>query len=104
MTPATRAALYTRDPSGDDPDASDAQLRSLRSYAHRRGFDVTCELVDPDEGPAEDRPVYRKLLEAAHDGDVDIVLAWSPEHREVREPARLFRVLGARLILYHDMH
>ena len=73
---ARRAALYARvstDDKGQDPET---QLRQLREYAGRRGFEVAGEFVDFASGTRNDRPSYKRLLEAVRKRQVDVVLVW----------------------------
>ena len=106
--PATRrAALYARvstDDRGQDPET---QLRLLREYADRRGFAVAAEFVDYASGTRNDRPRYKKLMEAARRREVDVVLVWRYD-RFARSTQALvnalmeFRALGVDFISYQE--
>ncbi len=107
--PATayRAALYARvstDDRGQDPET---QLRLLRDYADRRGFEVAGEFVDYASGTRNDRPQYKKLMEAARRREVDVVLVWRYD-RFARSTQALvnalmeFRALGVDFISYQE--
>ncbi len=106
--PATRrAALYARvstDDRGQDPET---QLRQLREYAGRRGFAVAGEFVDYASGTRNDRPQFKKLMEAARWREVDVVLVWRYD-RFARSTQALvnalmeFRALGVDFISYQE--
>ena len=102
-----RAALYARvstDDRGQDPET---QLRQLREYAERRGFEVVEELVDHASGTREARPSYQRLLEAVRKRRVDVVLVWRYD-RFARSTQALvnalaeFRALGVDFISYQE--
>ncbi len=106
--PATRrAALYARvstDDKGQDPET---QLRQLREFAGRRGFVVAEEFVDVASGTRNDRPRYKKLMEAARRREVDVVLVWRYD-RFARSTQALvnalmeFRALGVDFISFQE--
>jgi DNA invertase Pin-like site-specific DNA recombinase len=102
-----RAALYARvstDDRGQDPET---QLRQLREYADRRGFAVAGEFVDFASGTRNDRPSYKRLLEAVRKRQVDVVLVWRYD-RFARSTQALvnalmeFRALGVDFISYQE--
>ena len=102
-----RAALYARvstDDRGQDPET---QLRQLREYAARRGFAVAEEFVDFASGTRNDRPHYKRLLEAVRKRQVDVVLVWRYD-RFARSTQALvnalmeFRALGGDFISYQE--
>ncbi len=102
-----RAALYARvstDDRGQDPET---QLRLLRDYADRRGFTVAAEFVDYASGTRNDRPQYKRLMEAARRRAVDVVLVWRYD-RFARSTQALvnalmeFRALGVDFISYQE--
>jgi len=71
-----RVAIYARvstDDRGQDPET---QLRLLREYADRRGFEVMGEFVDHASGRSEERPNYRRMLGAVRKRELDVVLVW----------------------------
>ena len=79
------------------------QLREVRAYARRRGFEVAHEFIDLKSGMRDDRPNFLKLLELARKGQVDVVLVWKFD-RFARSSQRLvsslneFRSLGVDFI------
>jgi DNA invertase Pin-like site-specific DNA recombinase len=102
-----RAALYARvstDARGQDPET---QLRQLREYAERRGFTVAGEFVDHASGTSNDRPQFKKLMEAARRREVDVVLVWRYD-RFARSTQALvnalmeFRALGVDFISHQE--
>ncbi len=102
-----RAALYARvstDDRGQDPET---QLRQLRDYAERRGFAVAAEFVDYASGTRNDRPQFKRLMEAARRREVDVVLVWRYD-RFARSTQALvnalmeFRALGVDFISYQE--
>ncbi len=103
----TLAALYARvstDDRGQDPET---QLRQLREYADRRGFEIAGEFVDYASGTRNDRPQFRKLMEAARRREVDVVLVWRYD-RFARSTQSLvnalmeFRALGVDFIGFQE--
>ncbi|MDP6780051.1 MAG: recombinase family protein [Candidatus Latescibacteria bacterium] len=69
-----RAAIYARVSTTDqDPRM---QLRELRSYVKRRGFDLVDEYVDKESGANGDREALNRLWRVVRAGKVDIVLVW----------------------------
>ena len=75
--PSLRTALYARVSTfhnGQDPDL---QLRELREYATRRGWEITGEFVDVGvSGSKASRPGLNRLMAAAHTRQIDAVLVW----------------------------
>lgn len=70
-----RAALYARVSTvghGQDPEL---QLRELRAYCQRLGWEVTYEYVD-QVSSAKVRPNLDKLLLDADNGHLDVMLVW----------------------------
>ena len=70
-----RAGLYARVSTEDRGQDPETQLRPLREYAERRGFDVVGEYVDHASGTTEQRPRYQRLLEAARKREIDVACA-----------------------------
>jgi DNA invertase Pin-like site-specific DNA recombinase len=104
---ARRAALYARvstDARGQDPET---QLRQLRAYAERRRFIVAGEFVDHASGTSNDRPRFKRLMEAARRREVDVVLVWRYD-RFARSTQALvnalmeFRALGVDFISHQE--
>ncbi len=102
-----RVALYARvstDDRGQDPET---QLRLLRDYAERRRFEVAGEFVDYASGTRNDRPQYKRLMQAARRREVDVVLVWRYD-RFARSTQALvnalmeFRALGVDFISHQE--
>jgi DNA invertase Pin-like site-specific DNA recombinase len=102
-----RAALYARvstDDKGQDPET---QLRQLREFAGRRNFEIAAEFIDHASGTRNDRPQFKRLMEAARRREVDVVLVWRYD-RFARSTQALvnalmeFRSLGVDFISYQE--
>src|SRR5712692_448438 len=76
MIPQKRVAIYARVSTVDKGQDPETQLVGLREYATRRGFELVGEYVDYASGRRDDRPHYRRLMEAARKRHLDIVLVW----------------------------
>ena len=77
----TPAAVYARVSSDrQDVDLSvAAQLRALREYADRNGFNIVREYVDEAEsGRVADRPQFREMIEAGSSAHApfNVILVW----------------------------
>jgi DNA invertase Pin-like site-specific DNA recombinase len=69
------------------------QLRELREYCHRRGWEVSQEYVDVGiSGGKEKRPELDKLLADAHKRHFDAVVVWRFD-RFARSVSHLLRAL-----------
>jgi DNA invertase Pin-like site-specific DNA recombinase len=69
-----RTALYAR-VSSHDQQTLPMQLRALREYAARRGWDITMQVKEVGSGAAQ-RQMREKMMEAARRRDIDVVLVW----------------------------
>src|SRR5512143_4214711 len=105
--PARRAGLYARVSTDDRGQNPETQLRHLREYAARRGFTIATEFVDHASGTRDDRPSYKRLLEAVRKRQLDVVLVWRYD-RFARSTQALvnalteFKVLGVDFISYQE--
>jgi DNA invertase Pin-like site-specific DNA recombinase len=84
-----KTALYARvsTTNGQDPEM---QLRELREYCQRRGWEISQEYVDVGiSGGKEKRPKLDKLLADAHKRHFDAVVVW----RFDRSVSHLLRAL-----------
>src|ERR671920_1018760 len=88
-----RAGLYARVSTEDRGQDPETQLRPLREYADRRGFNVIGEFVDKASGTTESRPSYQRLLEAVRKRELDVVLVWRYD-RFARSTRALVNALG----------
>jgi DNA invertase Pin-like site-specific DNA recombinase len=88
-----RAALYARvstNGHGQDPEV---QLREMREYCQRRGWDIAGEFVDVGiSGAKEKRPELDRLLADAHRRRFDSVVVWKFD-RFARSVSHLLRAL-----------
>ncbi|MFZ1974601.1 MAG: recombinase family protein [Candidatus Acidiferrales bacterium] len=88
-----RAALYARvstNGHGQDPEV---QLREMREYCQRRGWDIAGEFVDAGiSGAKEKRPELDRLLADAHRRRFDSVVVWKFD-RFARSVSHLLRAL-----------
>ncbi len=87
-----KAAIYARvsTTNGQDPEM---QLRELRDYCQRRGWDVAGEYVDSGVSGAKDsRPELNRLMADAHRRHFDAVVVWKFD-RFARSVSHLLRAL-----------
>jgi DNA invertase Pin-like site-specific DNA recombinase len=87
-----KTAIYARvsTNNGQDPEM---QLRELREYCQRRGWEVGQEYVDVGiSGGKEKRPELDKLLADAHRRNFDTVIVWRFD-RFARSVSHLLRAL-----------
>jgi DNA invertase Pin-like site-specific DNA recombinase len=87
-----KTALYARvsTNNGQDPEM---QLRELREYCQRRGWEISHEYVDVGiSGGKEKRPELDKLLADAHRRHFDAVVVWRFD-RFARSVSHLLRAL-----------
>ncbi|PSH03358.1 MAG: resolvase [Acidobacteria bacterium] len=74
--PMLRVALYARvsTHNGQDPEL---QLREMREYATRRGWEIAGEYVDQGvSGSKESRPELNRLMLDARQRRVDVIAVW----------------------------
>jgi site-specific DNA recombinase len=94
-----KAALYVRVSSEkQDVDLSiSAQLKALREYAYRNGYEVVDEFVDEAEsGKTTARPSFREMISAARRSQkpFDIILVWKfSRFARSREDSILFKAM-----------
>ena len=73
-----RAAIYAR--VSTDGQSTENQLRELRAFAKRSGWEVVHEYIENGVSGAkgrDKRPAYDQLCKAATQRQVDVVMAWS---------------------------
>jgi predicted site-specific integrase-resolvase len=93
----SRVALYARVSTSNGHQDPEMQLRELREYAERRGWQVAGEYTDHGvSGSKESRPELNRLMADVHQRRFDGILVWkidrfgrSLKHlgRGIREPA-----------------
>ena len=72
-----RVAIYARVSTANGQQSPEMQLRELREYADRRGWQITCEYVDTGiSGSKERRPELDRLMQDARRRKFDAVLCW----------------------------
>jgi putative DNA-invertase from lambdoid prophage Rac len=69
-----RVGLYTR-VSTFDQQTIPLQIRALREYADRRGWNIVMQVREVGSGVAQ-RQAREKLLESARRREIDVVLVW----------------------------
>lgn len=107
MPEQKRAAIYARVSTTDKGQDPENQLRQLREYAERRGFEVVGEYIDFASGRREDRTHYNQLLGDARKRKFEVILVWSYDRfaRSVRmliNAVEEFRSLGIDFISYQQ--
>src|SRR5579884_3001186 len=71
-----RVVLYARVSTSNGVQDPEMQLRELREYAERRGWQVCEEFVDRMTGSRDSRPALTALMTGAHRRHFDAVLCW----------------------------
>jgi DNA invertase Pin-like site-specific DNA recombinase len=88
-----RAALYARVSTLNKGQDTEMQLRELREYVSRRGWDIAGEYVDVGvSGSKEKRPQLDKLMADAKRRYRDVVVVWKFD-RFARSVSHLLRAL-----------
>ncbi|MCZ6489177.1 MAG: recombinase family protein, partial [Acidobacteria bacterium] len=88
-----RAALYSRVSTAKHGQDPEMQLRELREYCQRRGWEIVKEYVDVGiSGTKEKRPELDRLLADAHRRRFDAVVVWRFD-RFARSVSHLLRAL-----------
>jgi len=104
---AKRVGLYARvsTNNGQDPEV---QLRELREFCQRRGFEITEEFVDRGiSGSRERRPALDKLMVSCRKRLVDAVVVYRYDRfarslRQLVNALEDFRCLGVDFISIHE--
>jgi DNA invertase Pin-like site-specific DNA recombinase len=71
-----RVALYARVSTANGHQDPEMQLRELREYCSRRGWQVAHEYVDHLSGSKDSRPALNQLMSDAGQRKIDAVLVW----------------------------
>ncbi len=88
-----KAALYARVSTSNGQQSPEMQVRELREYCERRGWEVSGEYVDVGiSGTKEKRPELNRLLADAHRRRFDAVVVWKFD-RFARSVSHLLRAL-----------
>lgn len=72
----SRIALYARVSTSSGHQDPEMQLRELREYAERRGWQITETYTDTVSGSKDSRPALNKLMADACQRRFDAVLVW----------------------------
>jgi DNA invertase Pin-like site-specific DNA recombinase len=72
-----RCALYARVSTRDKGQDTENQLRQLREFADRQGWQIINEFVDRETGAKSDRPEFQAMFQAASQRKFDVLLFWS---------------------------
>jgi DNA invertase Pin-like site-specific DNA recombinase len=107
MVAQKRVAIYARVSTVDKGQDPETQLLALREYAARRGLHIVGEYIDYASGTREDRPQYRRLLEAARKRQLDIVLVWRYDRfarstQALVQALKAFHSVGVDFISYQE--
>lgn len=103
-----RATLYTRVSTKTGAQNPDTQLRELREYCQRRGWEIAGEYVDMGMcGAKEQGPELERLLAECRKRQVDAVVVYRYERfaRSLRQLANAleeFRALGIEFVSLHE--
>ncbi len=88
-----RAAIYARVSTTGQGQSPEMQVRELREYCERRGWEIAGEYVDTGISGAKDsRPELNKLIADAHRRRFDAVVVWKFD-RFARSVSHLLRAL-----------
>lgn len=95
----TRVAIYARISTNGNGQSPEMQLRELREYCERRGWQIKDEYVDSGISGAKDRRAeLDKLMADAHRRKFDVVAVWKFD-RFARSVSHLLRALDTFRIL-----
>ncbi len=93
-----RVALYARVSTSNGHQDPEMQLRELREYAERRGWQVAGEYTDHGiSGSKESRPELNRLMTDAHRRRFDAILVWKIDRfgRSLKHLVNALADLGA---------
>ncbi len=94
-----RAALYGRISTVNHGQDVNMQLRELREYCERRGWQITGEYIDAGISGAKDkRPQLDRMMADAHKRRFDVVAVWKFD-RFARSVSHLLRALDTFRVL-----
>jgi len=88
-----RVSIYARVSTVASGQSPEMQLRELREYCERRGWQITSEYVDVGiSGSKDSRPELNRLMADAHKRRFDVVCVWKFD-RFARSVSHLLRAL-----------
>ncbi len=73
----TNVALYSRVSTRDKGQDCENQLRQLREFAKKQGWQIVREYVDRKSGKNSEREQFQQMFDAASRREFDVVLFWS---------------------------
>ena len=95
----TKAAIYARVSTTGNGQSPEMQLRELREYCERRGWQIAGEYVDAGISGAKDRrPELDRMMADAHKRRFDVVAVWKFD-RFARSVSHLLRALDTFRVL-----
>jgi DNA invertase Pin-like site-specific DNA recombinase len=71
-----KTALYARVSTVNGQQDPEMQLRELREYAQRRGWEIAAEYIDRISGSKERRPQLDRMMTDAKQRKFDVILVW----------------------------
>lgn len=104
----TRIALYSRVSTAGGHQDPEMQLRELREYCERRGWDIVETYTDMGiSGSKDSRPALNRLMTDAHQRRFDAVLVWKLDRfgRSLRHLVNAladFEALGVAFVSLRD--
>jgi DNA invertase Pin-like site-specific DNA recombinase len=94
-----KAAIYARVSMANSGQSPEMQMRELREYCERRGWQIAGEYVDSGiSGAKEKRPALDRLMADAHKRRFDVVAVWKFD-RFARSVSHLLRALDTFRVL-----
>ena len=102
-----RAAVYARVSTSKGAQDPEMQLREIREYASRRGFEIIDEYVDLGiSGLSESRPAINRLMADAGRRKFDAVLVWKLDRfgRSLKHLVNALAELDALGISFISLH
>ena len=74
---STTVAIYSRVSTRDKGQDVENQLRQLREFCIKQGWNIASEYVDYASGKRSDREAFQQMFSAASKREFDVVLFWS---------------------------
>jgi DNA invertase Pin-like site-specific DNA recombinase len=91
--------IYARVSTANNGQSPEMQLRELREYCERRGWEIAGEYIDVGiSGSKDKRPALDKLMADAHKRRFDVVAVWKFD-RFARSVSHLLRALDTFRVL-----
>jgi len=87
-----RVGIYARVSTNNGQQDPEVQLRELREYCVRRGWQISSEYVDHISGARDKRPALDRLMADAHQRRFDAIVVWRFD-RFARSVSHLLRAL-----------